>query len=806
MRYLVIRVTKCEGLAVADSDTFSSDPFLLVVWDSMVQKSPVLEKTTAPVFNYTFYFPVRSFNQKLETPRYYDTALLYELKAKGDISIQVWDDDGGTSADSLGFVRVPLRSILANNYIMKRNLRGKVKDQKGEDDDDEPKRPKQWYDQEEDVRLFDGSKSELFGCSLPNSQAALIYFEVYFFPDFPDEVAAHADRVLKLKTEQTMADAWRSREKAIDRESSDFAKTYAAPFPDSIGAKPCKEDLLQVKNLRRFPVLANHPQTLELVPLMAFLVKITTDDAYNSPMLLLHWMNCITFCNPPSQDRTGLIPAGGWKDPQYVLFTRKGPAQDHALLLCSVLLGSGWEAYVCKGTVWSKDMKNKGSQDEEKKAPHFHKVEEPMKLVEHTWVMTREEGGWVTFWEPCTRELYHLPHRWTPVKSKKAARSAKSDQEDDDESGDEEDQMVTHDTPYQVADTAIVGPDVEDLPIIGTVRRVPKAKEKSKGAGARDRLRQEQIAQREMLPTAPQSHLLTMDEKNGTFVDWLPYDSIDVVFNMDNVWLNRHNHHPACIMYDFEPLDESSKPGWSKLLRDEEDRRNLPFDYISADVFMDPALKKEKLTGLELETINEMEENMRLYRQKRGHDTWWDKSPELLQQLTLFLDIHERMKTIDVDLCPLWQKRSEDWDPYERYIVDRLHFGNCRQPWNRYGTPYTQQDHGGSKRFANYRRMQMGAWEELMGVVKSFVDRKKLFPTKKGKVFTGFPVHFCTVDKNEIRRYLMQLPEYRRMLERTEEGLDFTIHCKIYGFLGGIQSCWIYFGVQSQQEEEKGPE
>ena len=68
--------------------------------------------------------------------------------------------------------------------------------------------------------------------------------------------------------------------------------------------------------------------------------------------MLMHWINCVTFNVPNRQKQRGRIGPQGWHDPQYLLFRRMGPAQDHAVLLCSVLLGAGRDAYVCKGTVW----------------------------------------------------------------------------------------------------------------------------------------------------------------------------------------------------------------------------------------------------------------------------------------------------------------------------------------------------------------------------------------------------------------------------------------------------------------------
>lgn len=54
--------------------------------------------------------------------------------------------------------------------------------------------------------------------------------------------------------------------------------------------------------------------------------------------------------------------------------------EDHAVLLCSLLLGFGLEAYVCVGT------KAKG--------------------LAHSWVLTVSHDGAITFWESVTSQRF----------------------------------------------------------------------------------------------------------------------------------------------------------------------------------------------------------------------------------------------------------------------------------------------------------------------------------------------------------------------------------------------------------------
>uniref|UniRef100_G1KNT5 Centrosomal protein of 76 kDa n=1 Tax=Anolis carolinensis TaxID=28377 RepID=G1KNT5_ANOCA len=88
-------------------------------------------------------------------------------------------------------------------------------------------------------------------------------------------------------------------------------------------------------------------------------------------------------------ERAPVIGGGNSKQEQWCtllafLCRNKGDCEDHANLLCSLLLGFGLEAFVCVGT------KAKG--------------------VPHTWVMTYGIDGVVTFWESLTGHRYiHNP-------------------------------------------------------------------------------------------------------------------------------------------------------------------------------------------------------------------------------------------------------------------------------------------------------------------------------------------------------------------------------------------------------------
>ncbi|XP_054897838.1 centrosomal protein of 76 kDa isoform X2 [Poeciliopsis prolifica] len=89
-----------------------------------------------------------------------------------------------------------------------------------------------------------------------------------------------------------------------------------------------------------------------------------------------------------AHERAPVVGGGGkqeqWCTLMAFLCRGKGDCEDHAALLCSLLLGFGLDAYVCVGTKVSNSP--------------------------HTWVLTRGTDGSITFWESLTAHRYlHRP-------------------------------------------------------------------------------------------------------------------------------------------------------------------------------------------------------------------------------------------------------------------------------------------------------------------------------------------------------------------------------------------------------------
>lgn len=820
-RHLVVKVKKCESLPAADAETGLSDPFLRVTWDGSSMTSPVMKQTVRPVFNQCFFFPVRIMRMTGRERRKEKEILKCELRSRNIVKIEVWDDDKQTNADYLGGCLVRISDMLQVRRKEKVNMLGRFKkaadagEEEEEEDSEEEMQVKggEWFLDLKDSRVFDGTKMPLTGGSVHSGVQPSIHFEVFFFPDFP------SDMKWEEEEEGKEDDLWPKVKEQWDKENEVFAGEYKTKFPDSIGARPPKEGMgnYTSASLRRFPLEARNPLTMQDVPLMAFVCPIIIPEKFSFPAFLMHWVHCLMFDGSTSQQRFGLLPNGAWKHTEFFMQRRKGAPQDHAVLLCSLLLGCKKDAFVCKGT-WSDGERS----------------------CEHAWVMTREEG-WVTFWDPAKKQMYHMPQRYNTKAARKSHKESKKkkrngeegddgeqlaiaevEDDEDDEDGEKKTTLQWED---EVEDARIRVEDMAGLPTIGRMPK-PKMRADKKKENKGEKEREEMLHRRMAEAVAPDFKLV----EPSKLVDWLPYDSIEVVFNADNLWANRQNHHPACITYDLEvssddeaPAKESGKEKkeekvkykkWRPLIQADEDEKRLK-DLVTASVISPNVSMQPELSGIIVENIRkdlliEMQQNIELHRSKKGVDTIFDSGvtpTQLTEQLDQFLFIHEKFSQIDPDFPavaellnayppvnnPVQAMTMEEQMTPEEFIVRILKPSR----WNNKGSPFFSA----ATESSNYNLDQQQRWTELFELIAEFQLQLPNFPTKRGKKFSGFPVHFNTSEADSIREYLMSDSTYRQMIDNEDEDTTYTVYCKIYPLLGGVLSVWFYIGVQETVRE-----
>ncbi|CEM39026.1 unnamed protein product [Vitrella brassicaformis CCMP3155] len=759
-QYLVVRISKCENLPVADSDTGSSDPFVRVKWDGLIQNSPVRERTTRPVFNQNFYFPVRLISKRSRTnPKYIRSALPVEMFSKGSIDIEVWDNDD-FSSDFLGGCRVDLADITGSNNIQKRSLAygTKKKERRAgpdavtaddeddiEDEDGGKRRRKEPWDVELDTRVVEGYKEPLIGSQIKTVGTSSIFFECYFWPDFHESL-----RIEKPKTEESREDAIR---KAIDTWNADFTafqNEYLQDFPD--GPKD-----------RTWTCAAEHPQTKQMYPLPCFVTPIVIPEEMAAASKLLHWMQCLSFVVGGRQEKEGKIKR--WYNSSFLLARRQGAVQDHALLLCGLLLGTKKDAYVCKGTLPYGD--------------------------EHVWVMTREEGpsGYVTFWELTQRMRYYLPLRWagrpetfdTEESAIQRPRSFEHRGSLDSPSSDFDSMWA--DT--EVKDQTVREDEYDSLPHMSNIprpkRTTAKVAPRKKSRVSREAQQREHAQRRAQKPYAPQMDLVRVDD---TLVP-VPYETIEVVFNHERVFGNLQNHHPACIKYDFE------NPQQWRDLNQLLSHQDYP-ERIDADVTPGPALRPHTCEREAAKLVGELCENIRMYRARLGLETLFDNSEPLTDKIRDYLDLLEQRHNLSPEFDPGPGEPTGFSNPRDETEAVRV-FKRYPPPDSISPTPAEVQ----SKWHDYYDREK-----------KLYESGREALQVRKGHQFSGFPMHFCSADSEKIREYLLQMKKFRAVLEAPLDSVVYTIVCRIFGLSSSIPSVWIFFGasvavVQNQYTGEK---
>jgi centrosomal protein CEP76 len=149
-------------------------------------------------------------------------------------------------------------------------------------------------------------------------------------------------------------------------------------------AKRWWDEFLQIRpthNERLVKIFARDENCINR-PVCSYVRPLRAGRLLDSPLQAARFVSLIGY------DKAMAVGGGGraeqWTSMHAFLCRGKGDCEDHSVLLCSLLLGFGLDAYVCVGT--------------------------KLKGATHTWVATINADGRVTFWESLTGDRYpHVP-------------------------------------------------------------------------------------------------------------------------------------------------------------------------------------------------------------------------------------------------------------------------------------------------------------------------------------------------------------------------------------------------------------
>lgn len=598
LQYLIVELHGADGLPIADVDSGTSNPLCRVRFDGTVQQSEPILGSTNPTWGHTFYLPVRLADEALRTDRWFLQHIMpVEMQSKGFLELEIWHWNtvpteflGGAKLDlqETRYGDIDTKAICQNKTISARRP--------GDDEDDDfeleigvhPRLCKKYH-----TKVYSTNKLKLSGSGLHAATTATISFRCYFIPDFPANFA-YPDQGGDATAKTAFLDDFR----AWDQFWPKFTAAYAAWFPDAPQGRRFSSSFASLGR--------------EDMPLPILVTPLALPASLATPLKVLHWVKCLEFAVPARQKANGQIHA--WQQPVDSLALHRGSVQDHAALLCCALQGLGKHAYVCKGTI-------QGGR-------------------EHAWVMTREHGGTITFWETTTGAKYHLPGRWL----------------------------------------GNFAPKPDDRERVGErwARRnlMPKWNERdviyARQAMSRAQ-RMKSLEELQALPIAPWPELCA-----PATVAVVPYDSVEVVFNGAQLWGNLGNHHPSCVFYDMEHDPRS----WQPLIG--ESGRSRLQDQKDIAIPVGPPMSEYAAALLQESIEVELKESIRLMRIRQGHESYFEDDATMQNVLEEFLNFLESECTLESDWVfdPSGQLRRPWGAPSP--FNSAAYVGHCRKAWAAY--------------------------------------------------------------------------------------------------------------------------
>ncbi|BAM39884.1 uncharacterized protein TOT_020000156 [Theileria orientalis strain Shintoku] len=629
-QYLVIRLLRCENLPATNTDTYSSDPLVKVKWDGIVNFTCTMESTTSPVYNQNMYFPIHLVDtSELVIPPLVKYSLPMDLASKGPVIMEVWDSED-TSSEFLGAVEVPLYRLFNEGYIDSRSLVDGIYTEPSK----QPLGNKDAGDQNDFV-TYSGFSNDidkryetkvysdtltLTGYTVPHRGAKpSITFEMYILPPMPIDLKIPNDKKRQIKS-----DTYRDLRRRWDREFDLWQKMYR---DQTLSNFPHRRFLSTTAN----NALSSDVFPSEVILLSRFVTPIQVSSVLRPPGHLLHWISNFGLKDDSVERLGDLAKIESWQHPSRFLTTRKGGLHDRTLLLCSCLLGLGYDAYVCKGTV-------KGG------------------MVEHCWVMTRHSDSTVSFWETGNKKITHLPKRWNmasyeanmyeDVNEAKAPLlenyQAVTFQPSSDMQRFQQANQNTHElTKFEMYGSNYVPDQKVDLKALMHRQDEVDFDTSAITENLNKLLYENPQKKLEFGSTVkkirPREDLLIPNE---TLVP-LPYSSIETVFNNKQLWGNIQNHHPSCILYDLE--DPSQWKPFLKVPLENEFLSNIqvtepPSDYTCHETARD--------------IVNEVGDMIELMRAQRGLRCSISKDLQMHEHLDKFLEVMEFRQKLDPQFDP----------------------------------------------------------------------------------------------------------------------------------------------------------
>ncbi|SCN58593.1 centrosomal protein CEP76, putative [Plasmodium chabaudi chabaudi] len=642
--YLVIRIIKCENLAISSLDLNNININVWVKWDGIVNKTDTVSKTVSPFFYQNLYYPIRLVDRKeLTNEKLIHNVLPIDLISKGDICLEVHNNNEIYSS-ILGIFELPFADIF--NYgtddfralaqdnnedsMHNENKNYEYYDQGFDNPDDnyEDYYSRQYrtivYKNTLDLMYSRAHLKSLNKGNMQTKRKSTISIEAFVIPPLPSGLVFFQEN-----KSQNSSIIYKSMSKRWEQDFKGFNDIYLQWFPKAI------------KN-RSFPCISKNEFDDNYYPLCSFVTPINLPAQVSTPGPLFHWLNNIEYIENDDE-------SVNFTPPHFFLSYKKGTIQDHALLLCCCLKGLEYDAYVCKGTI------NNGK-------------------TEHYWVMTRHEKGWVCFWEVTNKSIIHLKNRWNNnnflknfdiLTENKMINKMNENDNDKYYNGEyltnyikygleelenrknqilqeydmkEENQLYTMDLygEHHMKDEEVNIDEVlyNDEEFFDNIFKVKYEKNNTYNCNKAIKYVLESFSK--YIPIAPKLGLLNYENT----LAYVPYSSIEIIFNDQQLYGNMQNHHPACILYDLE-----NNYHWRPLLNHEPPQ-------IKSEITISTPLSDKLSIKYMKELEEEIQEMIFFIRNVEGLETNFDHSTEIKYFLEMYIDICEYKLNLDNNFNP----------------------------------------------------------------------------------------------------------------------------------------------------------
>lgn len=622
-----------------------------------------------------------------------------EFEKKENVKLSVYHR-GSQGNDFLGAVEVPLFAILMSKV--------------------------------EKIQEFGGTKSRSFRGTLRLQNLGELTMQtmsvqVYFVPDLPSSVVL--------------------QEKA--------AAVEARQLPPEYGLR---EEQWKATITRLGKMVGNANYRMKAVDeklcfrfLPTFLTPIIPPRQLRDPLVLSRMIQCMTWAEDADIYKG---QSDVWTSPNFFLDLRKGDAEDHAILMCNVMLGSGMDAYLCVGTTRS------GVRD-------------------YVWVMVREGDGSVSFWETTTAKRYVCPGRWDGLGQSR---------EDVDRIEIDVDEFVEYSRETLKASKDLTkkrrkvkmasavssdGPEGakkdETVGVLAAAMSPATPPRKSAADVVffdSDRCLPPKDVMAGLIPDSSinaDTMFSSVDDSAGgndaggvaLSPVSVPYSRLDVVFNHRNLWANVQDADPALIKYDLDDLS-----AWQPFVTTETKIPDpAPFYEVKP---IGPKIAVTRGKAMQRLVFLELKSGYMVSRHKAGMETKiFAPLLPILEEGLLVMENLRVMNPLVVDAIKKKTKETAEElvkveEEHERHVLS-LKMKDLKTANSHYDLDY---------------------WRgKLMASVP------------KGFEFQGTPMWFAYTDHKRIRKAVMERCDYH---QDSDEKVQFAMAAHIASYPHSVNSVWVY--------------